>query len=244
MNATTWLERRMPVPDPWTLTSEGFDPAGLHHGETIFTIGNGYLAPRGACEEGYPDDWRATFVHGVFDYAPMVGTELVNAPDWLSLSIILDGEPFAMTSGTIEAFEQRLDLSTGLLTRTVRWRVPEGAGATLLFERFASLADEHLVLLRCTITPEAGGRLEVRAGLNGYASNDFDRGTYRLLHWRYLDQGERDGATYLVTRTNKSDITLACAMRVRVDGGTVLADETWRTPMVPTRVITLAAQAG
>src|ERR1035437_1618561 len=95
MNATTWLERRMPVPDPWTLTSEGFDPAGLHHGETIFTIGNGYLAPRGACEEGYPDDWRATFVHGVFDYAPMVGTELVNAPVWLSLSIILDGEPFA-----------------------------------------------------------------------------------------------------------------------------------------------------
>ncbi|RMD81442.1 MAG: hypothetical protein D6823_02260, partial [Chloroflexi bacterium] len=68
----------------WILAEDAFNPAQQYHKETIFTIGNGYLATRGAFEEGYPNDRRATFIHGVFDDAPIVVTELANAPDWLA----------------------------------------------------------------------------------------------------------------------------------------------------------------
>ena len=67
----------------WTITEDSFNPKSLHHQETIFTIGNGYLSTRGAFEEGYPGARGATFIHGVFDAAPIVVTELANAPDWL-----------------------------------------------------------------------------------------------------------------------------------------------------------------
>jgi len=50
---------RHPMPDLWTISRATFDTASLHHHETIFTIGNGYLATRGAFEEGYPGDRRA-----------------------------------------------------------------------------------------------------------------------------------------------------------------------------------------
>ena len=48
----------------WTITEDAFDPKSLHHQETIFTIGNGYLSTRGAFEEGYPGARGATFIHG------------------------------------------------------------------------------------------------------------------------------------------------------------------------------------
>ncbi len=94
----------------WKVTEETFEPENQHHKETIFTIGNGYLSTRGAFEEGYPDDRRATFIHGVFDDVPLVFTELANAPDWLALQVYLNGERFSLDTGTIEHFERHLDL--------------------------------------------------------------------------------------------------------------------------------------
>ena len=80
----------------WAITEEGFNPEKQHHRETIFTIGNGYLSTRGALEEGYPGESRATFVHGVFDDVPIVITELANATDWLPLHVFMNGERFSL----------------------------------------------------------------------------------------------------------------------------------------------------
>ena len=193
----------------WTITENSFDPVSQHHKETIFTIGNGYLSTRGAFEEGYPGEHRATFVHGVFDDVPISFTELANAPDWLSLTVLLNGEKFSLSSGAILSFNRELDLHSGILTRTVRWQSPGGYIATLKFERFASLTDEHLLCLRCQVTPEFAGEVEIRAALNGNTDNE------GLVHWRWLEQGGGDGnLVYLRTRTRKTGIDLALAMRL------------------------------
>ena len=49
----------------------------------------------------------------VFDAAPIVVTELANAPDWLPLTVHLNGERFSMDSGMVESFQHMLD-SAGL----------------------------------------------------------------------------------------------------------------------------------
>ncbi|GAB4556466.1 MAG: glycoside hydrolase family 65 protein [Anaerolineales bacterium] len=211
----------------WKITENIFDPQKQHHKETIFTIGNGYLCTRGALEEGYPAESRATFVHGVFDAAPVVVTELANAPDWLSLQIFLDGEKFSLACGTILDFWRELDLKTGILTRRVRWQSPSGKTATLIFERFASLADEHLLALRCRVIPEFDGKIEFRAALNGHVDN------MGLLHWTPVEQGLKDSNTaYLLTRTRKSGIDLALAMRLSASDSH--HPEYWDAENIPT----------
>ena len=92
--------------DPWILSEDSFDPQKAHHKETIFTAGNGYLCTRGAFEEGYPGDRRATFIHGVFDEAPIVFTELANAPDYLPITVYLNQERFSLDTGTVESFHR------------------------------------------------------------------------------------------------------------------------------------------
>ena len=78
----------------WTLIEPEFDPVKLRARETVFTIGNGYLGTRGSFEEGYPQALPATLVHGVYDDVPGVYTELANCPDWLSLTIVVNGARF------------------------------------------------------------------------------------------------------------------------------------------------------
>jgi len=224
--------------DLWMLSEDSFDPKKQHHKETIFTIGNGYLSTRGAFEEGYPNDHRATFIHGVFDEAPIVFTELANAPDWLPLTIYLNNERFSLDSGTVESFQRTLDLCTGLLTREVRWRSPSGMSATLTFERFASLADEHMLYVRCRVTPEFAGTVEFRAGLNGNMHNE------GLFHWQWLDQGKRDDVTWLHNRTRKSRIEIATAMQITNVIGREIISQEWDVENAPTRMVRLEAISG
>ena len=224
--------------EPWILAEDSFDPKKQHHKETVFTIGNGYLCTRGAFEEGYPGDRRATFIHGVFDEAPIVFTELANAPDWQPIQVFLNGERFSLDSGTIESFQRTLDLGTGLLTRVVRWRSPSGITATLTFERFASLADEHMLFIRCRVTPEFAGTIEFRAGLNGNMHNE------GLVHWQWLDQGKHDDVTWLHNRTGKSRIEIATAMQITNVIGRQIISEEWDVENAPTRMVRLEAIPG
>ena len=224
--------------DLWILSEDSFDPTKQYHKETIFTIGNGYLCTRGAFEEGYPDDHRATFIHGVFDAAPIVFTELANAPDWLPVAVYLNGERFSLDTGTIESFQRTLDLRTGLLTRVVRWRSPSGIAATLTFERFASLADEHMLYIRCHVTPEFSGTVEFRAGLNGNMHNE------GLVHFQWLGQGKLDHVVYLHNCTRKSGIEVATAMWISNVIGREIVREDWDVENAPTQMVRFEAVPG
>lgn len=222
----------------WVVSEDGFDPAAQHHKETVFTIGNGYLCSRGAFEEGYPDDHRATFIHGVFDEAPIVFTELANAPDWLPLEVLLNGERFSMYSGAVLSYSRSLDLRVGLLTRTVRWRSSAGAAATLFFERFTSLDNEHQLFVRCRIRPEFDGTVEIRAGLHGAPDN------LGRAHWHWRDQGRSGQAAYLVNQTRASGISLAAAMRLVDASGTHVDADFWDARNSPTLAMRFEARSG
>lgn len=198
--------------DNWHILETSFDPQALHHKETVFTIGNGYLETRGAFEEGYPDAWPMTLIHGLFDDIPVFYTELVNAPNWIDFSVAIDGEYFRLDRGEILDYCRDLDLRIGLLTRTVRWKSPAGHIIDIVFERFASLDDEHLLAVRCILTSvNFTGQVEFRAGLSGYMDN------LGWLHWEWVNQraiGER--AVALEVQTKGTKIKLGAVAHLNV----------------------------
>jgi beta-phosphoglucomutase len=197
----------------WIVIEDGFDPGRLHQAETAYTLGNGYLGTRGAFEEGYPGAWPATLINGVFDDAPIVYTELANCPDWLPMAILVQGERFRLDQGQVLAYQRRLDLRRGVLSRDVRWRSPAGHTLDLGWERFASLSDPHVLAIRCRITPlDFEGPMEVYASINSYTDNQ------GLMHWEWLDQGAAEGSVWLKVRTRHSAEELGMAARLVVSG--------------------------
>jgi len=172
----------------------------------------------------------ATLIHGVYDAVPVMYTELVNCPEWLLLTITLNGEPssrrverFRLDQGEVLSYERRLDLRYGLLRRLVRWRSPSGKTLDLQFERFASLADPHILAVRCLITPiDWDGAIAVHASINGYAENQ------GFNHWELLaqeqtpddstDDFQPEPAIWLSARTRQSRIKLGMAAKLMIRG--------------------------
>ncbi|MEH2240982.1 beta-phosphoglucomutase [Nostoc sp.] len=221
----------------WILIETQFDPEQLHSKETVFTIGNGYLGTRGSFEEGYPHALPATFINGVYDDVPVVYTELVNCPDWLSLVVIVNGDRFRLDQGEILRYDRQLDLRHGLLFRTLRWRSPSGNIIDISFERFASLADPHVLALRCHLTPvDFDGLIEVQASINGYPENQ------GFNHWEGLDQGKTDQGIWLQRRTRNSRIELCMAAKVTMLGSEASLQVS-TTPGYPTLNMSYLAKA-
>ena len=226
----------------WTVIEPHFNPAQLRARETVFTIGNGYLGTRGSFEEGYPQALPATLIHGVYDDVAVIYTELANCPDWLSLLIIINGERFRLDRGEILHYERQLDLRDGVLSRVVRWRSPTGKTLELRFERFASLADLHVLGLRCQITPlDFNGTIAVQSSLNGYPENHgFD-------HWEQLNQGTiaqgLEQGIWLQARTRSTHIELGMASKMTVMD-TDAASQVTDAPGYPTMTMTFSANKG
>jgi len=225
--------------DPWTVIETEFDPARLHHQETVFTVGNGYLGTRGTFEEGYPGAWPATLIHGLYDDVPIVYTELVNCPDWTWLAIFVDGERFRLDRGQVLSYERRLDLRCGLLSRQVRWRSPAGRTVDLHFERFASLADPHLAAVQCHITPlDFDGQIEVQAALHGYPDNQ------GMGHWQLVEQGEDPPGIWFYLRTRHTGLGLGMAAVLLVQGRGRIYRRTMMGEGVPTQTARCQARSG
>jgi len=222
----------------WILNETKFDSDQLHFKETVFTIGNGYLGTRGTFEEGYPHALPATLIHGVYDDVPIVYTELANCPDWLPLVVIIDGDRFRLDRGEILSYERQLDLRRGILSRRVRWRSPSGKTLDLYFERFASLADEHVLGMRCQVTPvDSDSLIEIQASINGYPENQ------GFNHWEWLDQSKTDQGIWLQVRTRSSRIELAMASRITISG-TEAPLQVTSAPGYPTLTTTFLAEKG
>jgi kojibiose phosphorylase len=209
--------------------------------ETVFTIGNGYLSTRGTFEEGLLGDLPATFIHGVFDDAPLVTTELANAPDWLPLAPFIGEECIQLDAGHLLRYERVLNLQNGVLTRTFRWQSSTGQTVDVRYERFISLADKNVMVIRCQLTPvDFSAPLAFQVAIDGDVDN-----AAALQHWNKLEQGQADPQTiFLHSATRATGIMLCQAARLQVDGASSIAYETHQQENMPTIIARFQAKQG
>lgn len=201
----------------WNLEEFPFHPEKLNHNETLMTIGNGYLATRGSFEEGYEGESVTTMVHGIFDHAEgMLVPELVNAPNWLPIKVKVDGTPFKLINqnemhltpknGALIGYRRNLNLQTAVLTREALFRAESGAIVRLVFERFASLADEHILAQRLQIIAVDGNpEIEVEAYLDHAVTN------MGAQHWGNIETAHDNDSVSLGATTIQSGYRIGMA---------------------------------
>lgn len=178
------MQRRL-----WQLEEFPFHPEKLNFYETIFTVGNGYFATRATFEEGCEGDMATTLVHGIYDHAPnTLVPNLVNVPNPLPIRLWIDGTPFSVANqnntelnpkgGALIGYKRILHMNQGVLRREALFRAESGAIVRLVFERFASLNDVHLLAQRVQIIPVDGApEIRVESAIDTDVSNNGTR------HW-------------------------------------------------------------
>jgi len=85
----------------WLITEDGFDPERANVRETLCTVGNGYLGTRGTLEEGHTGELSGTYLAGVYDSHDSPVIDLVNAPDWLSFAVYVEGTRLDVGNATV-----------------------------------------------------------------------------------------------------------------------------------------------
>jgi alpha,alpha-trehalase len=212
----------------WLLQYSGLDPAEEGLREALCTIGNGYLATRGAAPEARADGAHcpATYAAGVYNRlaSTVAGRTLedesiVNLPNWLPLTFRAEDGCWLEAADFLES-QIELDLRRGVLTRLARVRDDGGRLTRVTQRRLVSMADPHLAALETTILPENwSGRLEIRSLLDGNVSNS-GVARYRALASEHLTAietaGVDDETVTLQAQTKSSRILVAQAARTRL----------------------------
>lgn len=217
----------------WVLSYRGSDPAVEGTRETLLTLGNGYVATRGASPEvaadetHYPGTYAAGFYNrltSVVNGNPREDESMVNLPNWLPLTFRPAGGAWFAPGATSIAHEHRaLDLRRGLLTREVVVVDGQQRRTRLRQRRLVSMAAQHLAALETTVIPENwSGRIEIRSALDGRVRNT-NVHTYAGLAADHLtdtvtgtDQHE---TVWLVAETTTSRLRVAQAARTRLRRG-------------------------
>jgi len=217
----------------WLVVEDGFNPALANTYEPLFTTGNGYLGTRGSLEEGHEGALPGTFLRGVFDHHDSAVPDLVNAPDWLSLAVVVNGVRLDVTSASVVRHRRVLDMREGAVLRDTVFEDSEGRRTRVETVHFASTAAQHLCCLRARITPENHtAEVIIRSGINGTGYNLDRRPIYAepppddpQMTWhkwarsRHLDEVAREhlpDGIYLETRTIDTGITIGYAALTRV----------------------------
>ena len=214
----------------WSLAYQGFSPAEEGLREALCTVGNGYLATRGAAPESRAGDvhYPGTYAAGCYNRLrdtlageTVENESIVNLPNWLPLTFrIAGGGWFSLADVELLDYRQELDMRRGVLTRLVRFRDQAGRTTRLTQRRFAHMEQPHLCGLQTTFLPEDwSGQLTVRSALDGTVENSgVER--YRKLsahHLRPVRAEQADAGTLLlVMETSQSHIQFAEAARTLV----------------------------
>lgn len=172
----------------WIVSETKFNSKFLGKSESIFCLGNGYMGQRAAKEERYTSERRNLFVSGTFNkFAENEVTELPNAADVLWMDFILNGELFNLEKGNIHNYKMYLNLKTAELTREIKWESPNKSNYNLVFKRFISKNDRHLIVQHVEITPiDSDVNIELTSGINAQTTNSgvqhFIEGEKRLFN--------------------------------------------------------------
>lgn len=221
-------------PSAWSLVYERFDPAREGVREALCTLGNGYVATRGAVAGARADDthYPGTYLAGGYDRLTtdiagriVENEDLVNFPNWLALDVRFGGQAwFDPREVEILSYRQELDLRRGMLLRHIRFEDREGRRSTMTERRLVSMNDMHLSALELTLTAENWtATVTVRTAIDGRVVNAGAK-LYRRFANRHLEPLSGDASSedcvHLLVRTTQSRLQVAQAARTRaeVDG--------------------------
>lgn len=150
----------------WKLEEAGFNADKIASDGNRYLVGNGYLGIRGTLEEYEKEQLVAINLAGIYDKVGDGWRESLNAPNGLYTLIKIDEEEYRLPESDAENHIVCLDFRHGLFSRKTTWKTPRGR-VTIESERFASLAQPHLISMKYTISADFHADIELMTGIDG-----------------------------------------------------------------------------
>jgi alpha,alpha-trehalose phosphorylase len=216
--------------DPFCLVERRYNPATLPQTETLFAVSNGYLGLRGTFEEGRPVHQTGTLLNGFYESWPIeyaesaygfarTGQTILNVTDGTLVRLFVDDEPIDADRSEIVAFERRLDMRSGEMTRSVTFKLPDGRRVEVRSGRLTSFDHRHLAACWYEVTSlDAAASVTLVSELVTYHGSRAGAEADDPRRGRGFDKGVleplvsemEDRRAFLSLRTARSGLVLGC----------------------------------
>ncbi len=226
------IHQNVPVlfePHAWRVVETEFSEERNKLNETIFTLANGYLGIRGFFEEGFygraEESDPSVMINGVYEYYPYRHIwcrpgfpsrfhSIVNNVNPVDVCVFLDGERVTLGKKVSE-YSRTLDMYEGTVVRSFVYATAGGKKCRLVFTRFVSQTEKHLMAIKIGIFADAGTRIAIRSVLKApegaSVSKKEEIGAEMNSPFTLISCG-REGEESLVRyRTKQSLFKIACA---------------------------------
>jgi len=204
--------------DGWIIRETAYAPEEETSRATVFALANGYMGLRGAGEEISPvlPGAKGCYINGIYDTprGKLTEREFPNIQDWTFTRLWVDGAPVDLRTGEILDYSRELDMRVGIVRRSIRWRSPHGAVVRLDIERFLSMADVHLGVIRFALSAEQHCEVRMLCAVDANVSNRW------ADHCGSLDVEADGDALWASMHTFDPGYEIAVATRNLVEGAT------------------------
>ncbi|QCX33023.1 glycoside hydrolase family 65 protein [Caloramator sp. E03] len=213
--------------DEWNVIEEGFKPEKNRLSESIMSLGNGYMGIRGNFTEFYSgDSLKGTYIAGVYypdktrvgwwkiGY-PEYYAKVINAPDFTSIDVFIDGERLDLAKVNFKTFKRQLNMKEGYVDINFIIADKKGHETEIKTRRFISLSKGEIAAISYTIIPlNYDGEIELIPLINGDISNEDSN--YGEKFWDEINKNVDGYYGYLTVKTKKLDFHVTVSMKYNV----------------------------
>jgi len=217
-------------PNEWSVIEKGFNQEFIAQLESVLALGNGYIGMRGSPEEGGPSVQNATFVNGFYESWPIVygeeaygfartGQTMLNVTDGKIIRLIVDDEPFWLTTAVLRHYERKLNMRSGTLDREIVWETLSGTQVQIKSRRLISFRQRHVAAISYEVTLlNAAGPVVISSEMcvpqpvEQEGEHDPRRSKFHGSVLRHLASYAKDRRMVLIHGTERTGMTLASAM--------------------------------
>lgn len=150
----------------YIISENKFNREYIPHYGNKFLTGNGYFGIRGTMEEYRKENMPCVNMAGIYDKVGDSWRESVNAPNPLYTVVSVNGEKFSLPEKEPAEHMQSIDIITAVHSRKTVWKTEKGC-ITVVCERFASMADQHIIGMKYTVVTDFDADIEIITGIDG-----------------------------------------------------------------------------
>ncbi len=212
-------------PDNWSIIEEGFDLDQVKSSESLFSIGNGAMGQRANFEEYYSGEtFQGSYIAGIYypdktkvgwwkNGYPEYFAKVLNAPNWIGITIEINGENLDLAKcKEVKNFRRELAMKEGIYDRSFEATLQNGTEISVNVRRFLSLDLDEVGVINYEITPINNDativfKPYIDAGVHNEDAN------WEEKFWEPLDVQDSGNTAFVTARTFKTHFTATTFMQ-------------------------------
>lgn len=207
----------------WKVIQSGFDDSKNEIAESVTSLGNGHMGFRGNFEEDFSGSTlKGTYIAGIYypdktkvgwwkNGYPEYFAKILNACDFISLSLRIDNETVDIAKCEIKDFVRELNMKQGVLNRSFTLITNDNKQVKITSQRFTSMDNKEVGAIKYTVKAlTADITVELDSILNGDIRNTDSN--YDEYFWNKQSLTCGDNAANVTLSTKKTDMWVSSSM--------------------------------